>query len=256
MDLSLRYKLHINRDNLLTSEGPQTTMVHHRKSHQRAQALALVRERCDELVHALLQPAGAGPPRTRGEFDALETPWEGHLDPSEGQLDDERSQRKRQQLRSLSDHIMSLLPPASHCVEFGAGSGHLGLLVASLRPDCRVTLVEIKAHSCQSAERRIEGLGLTNVTVFEGSVDRFAQQGGEFDVAVGLHLCGLLTDAVIELATSRSAAVCVVPCCYGQLAGAVDHNRGGGGDRRRLPALGCVPHGAARRRHPGFPHGD
>ena len=38
----------------------------------------------------------------------------------------------------------------------------------------------------------------------------------EFDLALGLHTCGLLADAVLALAVKRRSSVCLVPCCYGQ----------------------------------------
>merc|ERR1711933_622272 len=50
------------------------------------------------------------------------------------------------------------------------------------------------------------------------AADFTAGKGGEFDLAVGLHTCGLLADAVLALAVRRGAGACLVPCCYGQLA--------------------------------------
>jgi len=42
-----------------------------------------------------------------------------------------------------------------HVVDFGSGSGHVGLLLAWLRPcDCFVTLLERKAYGCDQATRR------------------------------------------------------------------------------------------------------
>ena len=156
--------------------------------------------------------------------------------------------------------------PGDHVVEFGAGSGHLGLLLANSRPDCTVTLVEIKGWTCNFARDRVAALGVTNCKIFCGSVDEYAGTGDDFDVAVGLHCCGLLTDSVLELAAARClspyivhlhaclrvhmfggmpviyhfvshprslptnhsrAAVCLVPCCYGQIVSALDHQRGG-----------------------------
>ena len=122
---------------------------------------------------------------------------------------------------------LSLLQAGDHVVEFGAGSGHLGLLLASMRPDCSVTLCEIKEFTCAFARERVAALGLTNCNVFCGSVDGFAASGQPFQCAVGLHCCGLLTDSVLELSASRRAAVCLVPCCYGQLVSGEDHGRGG-----------------------------
>ena len=193
-----------------------------RKSQQRTEAIALVEKRASDLAVKHLERLSAinAPPTS-------DTPMEGDLDPSAGKLDEERSERKRQQIRSLAAHALTTISPGDHIVEFGAGQGHLGLLLAHLRPDCSVTLVEIKAHACEGARARVATLSLLNCAVYEGSVEAFALREEHFDCAVGLHLCGLLTDSVLELAMARRSSVCLVPCCYGQIFGTEDHQRGG-----------------------------
>ncbi|CAE7264527.1 gstcd [Symbiodinium natans] len=158
------------------------------------------------------------------------------LDPADGELDMGRASRKRAQVDCLASYALQMMEGATKVVEFGAGSGHLGLLLASQRPDCQVVLVEAKAYSADVASRRIEGTGIANCRVFHGTVDAFAATGEDFDLAVGLHLCGLLTDAVLGLARRRRAAACVVPCCYGQVATLKeDHQRGEGTAQRMHP---------------------
>ena len=150
------------------------------------------------------------------------------LDPAAGELDPERAARKRDQILSAAAYAVRLLRPNDCCVEFGSGQGHLGLLIACARPDVTVTLVEVKQYSCDGARTRMESLRLRNCSVFCGTVDEFAASGAALSCAVGLHLCGLLTDSVLELAIARAAAVALVPCCYGQLVGGTNHARGGG----------------------------
>ena len=87
------------------------------------------------------------------------------LDPSHGELDAGRSARKRQQLSSMVAHVLPLLRPGDVAVDFGAGSGHLGLLLAWLRPQCHVVLVERKEYSAVHGRRRIRDMGLTNCEV-------------------------------------------------------------------------------------------
>ena len=204
-------------------------VVFHKKSHR----LALQRERVFSAVDAVAT-AGCSDPATPPA--AISHEFCQGCDPAEGDLNLERAERKRQQLRSLASHVLSLsLPPSPKFVEFGSGSGHLGLLIASLRPDSSVVLVEIKQISCESAAARIASAGLTNCSIFHGSVDDFADSHSTFDVAIGLHLCGLLTDSVLELTTRRGALACIVPCCYGQLAGVENHDRGGGTAPRQWP---------------------
>jgi len=67
------------------------------------------------------------------------------------------------------------------------------------------------------ARERAERLRVDNCRVFHGTVDDFAATEEPFDLAVGLHTCGLLTDAVLSFAVRRGAAACVSPCCYGQV---------------------------------------
>eukprot|EP01126_Amoeba_proteus_P028750 TRINITY_DN2832_c0_g1_i3.p1 TRINITY_DN2832_c0_g1~~TRINITY_DN2832_c0_g1_i3.p1 ORF type:complete len:118 (-),score=17.15 TRINITY_DN2832_c0_g1_i3:494-847(-) len=59
------------------------------------------------------------------------------LDPSFGVLEN-RAKRKRLQINAMAAKILPYLEDyKSICVEFGAGSGHLGLLLAYLRALCR-----------------------------------------------------------------------------------------------------------------------
>lgn len=208
-------------------------MVRHvKKSHRRDAAISSAWEVVGQLATSL--PAVA---------DAMCLPcaeideWPAGLDPADGKLDERRDTRKKEQLASVAQHVLSLIETsgAQRVVEVGAGSGHLGLLIAHLRPHCHVVLVEIKEYSCEVARARISTLGLANASVAQGSLDEYAKRGESFDLIVGLHCCGLLTDAVLSLALSRRAAVCVVPCCYGQVVGDVDHERGAGTAPRMHP---------------------
>ena len=152
-----------------------------KKSHQRQIHIDLVDARTSHFRV----------PYVLGTEGAL-LPLSGALDPAAGELDLNRAFRKRAQISSTATHVLGLLRTGDHVVEFGAGSGHLGLLLATIRPDCSVTLVEIKEWTCNFAQNRANALALTNCKVFCGSVDDFAASGSDFDCAVGLHCCGLL----------------------------------------------------------------
>ena len=192
--------------------------VFKKKAQKRSDAIELVHSRVAALLDTV--PAASSAPPVSVDLS-------GTLDPAAGDLSEARAARKRAQIRSAAAHATRLLRTGDHCVEFGAGSGHLGLVVAAARPDVHVTLVEIKDGACERARRRLAELDIRNCAVFCGSVDDFAATGALIDCVLGLHLCGLLTDSVLELAVARRAAVCVVPCCYGQIVGAIDHARGG-----------------------------
>lgn len=196
-------------------------VVHQRKSHRRAAAVAAIDDQLAHIVDALPVTPQL-PPLSGIQMQGTS------LDPSAGELDEDRADRKRNQILSTASYALQLLRPGDHVVEFGAGQGHLGLLIAHARADVFVTLVEIKEYSCEGARQRVAALNMSNCTVFCGTVDDFAASGARLECAVGLHLCGLLTDSVLELAAARRAAVCLVPCCYGQIVGGTDHDRGGG----------------------------
>lgn len=202
-----------------------------KRSEQRQDALELVWRLTEHLVKAELeQSASSAPPSCVDEIDWAKVPP--GLNPADGDLDEERAGRKRDQIASLAGYCLAskaMATAGAHVVEFGSGSGHLGILLAYLRPDANVVLVEKQSYGCGLARRRLEALGIPNCEVFEGTVDDFANTGRPFDLAVGLHTCGLLADAVLNLAVSRGAAYCVCPCCYGQVAMQIDdHDRGQG----------------------------
>eukprot|EP00929_Paragymnodinium_shiwhaense_P005604 TRINITY_DN10780_c0_g1_i2.p1 TRINITY_DN10780_c0_g1~~TRINITY_DN10780_c0_g1_i2.p1 ORF type:complete len:365 (+),score=51.62 TRINITY_DN10780_c0_g1_i2:107-1201(+) len=208
-----------------------------RRSEQRQVALELVWRLTEDLVKAELAQSAASSPSRVDELDWKSVPP--GLDPADGDLDDDRAKRKRDQIASLAGYCLAsaaMDTKAATVVEFGAGSGHLGILLAYLRPDANVVLVECQSHGCGRARRRVEALGISNCEVFEGTVDAFANTGRPFDLAVGLHTCGLLADAVLNLAVSRGAAYCVCPCCYGQVAMLNnEHDRGQGTSVRMHP---------------------
>ena len=52
-------------------------------------------------------------------------------------------------------------------VDFCAGGGHVGLLVAHLHPSVTVHLVENKEESLANAAQRISTLNLSNVKLFQ-----------------------------------------------------------------------------------------
>lgn len=198
-----------------------------RRSEQRRAALDLVGNYTAGLLEAEMEQLSSPP--------LCDVQWAPGLDPADGKLDPERAERKRSQVSSLAAHALEMMAPGARVVEFGAGTGHLGLLLAHLRSDVTVVLVETREGSTVVAAERAGLLQLENCRVFHGSVDEFAATEEPFDLAVGLHTCGLLTDAVLTLAVRRGAAACISPCCYGQVVGLEDHDRGEGVVSRAQP---------------------
>jgi hypothetical protein len=94
--------------------------------------------------------------RTRDDMDGY-IDWSKihpELNPStagNGNLPENRAARKRMQIGSILSWLDPLLPPGGTCVDFCAGSGHLGLVVAAARPDCTVVILEKKQLHCDLA---------------------------------------------------------------------------------------------------------
>jgi hypothetical protein len=132
-----------------------------------------------------------------------------------------RAARKRQQMGSLVRYVRLVYRDGDTVVEFGAGAGHLGIILAFMFPTIHVVLVEPREISVNQAKERIECLGLSNCEVHHGMVDSFAEQltkiGKSFQLGVSLHSCGFLTDQSFQLCAKHCAGYVLCPCCYGQV---------------------------------------
>lgn len=175
----------------------------------------------------------------------------------EGQLSDvKRATRKEHQIRSIFRCVLSLLPTDVEqkkadykytIVDFGGGSGHLGIPLALFLPSYRVIVVDLsekrlqllhrKAKQCSvesmdsavgAAEERstpnnslspciLEACqGVPNLFTFYGAVEAFHET---FEMAVALHLCGEATDVALrKCGHVKAQALVVAPCCVGKLS--------------------------------------
>jgi hypothetical protein len=143
------------------------------------------------------------------------------LHPEAGELNNERAVRKKFQISSLLQYAyLEIAYQLQHktelvVVDIGAGSGHVGLVLAYLFPDIHVYLCERKDYSIQIALQRIQECNLTNVSINSDDISRLSEL--QFDVAVSLHSCGKLTDVALRLCHQNKASFVLVPCCYGQI---------------------------------------
>ncbi|XP_023025203.1 glutathione S-transferase, C-terminal domain containing [Leptinotarsa decemlineata] len=144
-------------------------------------------------------------------FDWSNVPIEAN--PNGGALPKKRASRKCEQLENLAKAVIKLASDKEYkIVDFCSGSGHLGILLAVLLPNCEIVLVENKERSLLRAKERIQKLNLPNVTIVQSNLDYFL---GSFDIGVALHACGVATDLVIQNCIYRRAHFVVCPCCYG-----------------------------------------
>ena len=160
------------------------------------------------------------------------------LDPKAGDLPSHKLERKRQQIDNLRALVASVVKDGDVIVEFGAGGGHVGLVLAAVFPKCSVILLDRKRHSLARAQRRASEIGLTNVGTYYGDVCEFDLP---FNVGVALHFCGFLTDLAQQKCVEAGAAYVLCPCCYGKIgmeAIVADHGGSGAGGVRAEGAGG------------------
>ena len=151
-----------------------------------------------------------------------------------GELHDKpnRVQKKRLQLQSMIDIInleiqmieeKNIEQKPITIIEFGCGSGHLGILLAYLYPKYKIILNECKEYSVQNCQQRIAKSMLSNIEIYNCDVRSLPpfqfmnKDNGNIFIGVGLHTCGLLCDIILKLMKEHEYQFVIVPCCYGQL---------------------------------------
>jgi hypothetical protein len=134
-------------------------------------------------------------------------------DPSAALRDEDR--QKARELAVVLDEIARIAPRAGTLVDAAAGKGAVGL--AALE-----TVLDPKAWRVVAIERdarRMEVARSAGVETHACDVADPAAWPDEPTLVVGLHACGLATDAILERAIAvRAVHVLLVPCCYGGFA--------------------------------------
>lgn len=136
------------------------------------------------------------------------------FDAGPNELPKKRLQRKYEQLENLCKATLKLAKSGDKIVDFCAGTAHLGILVAYLRQDCRIIILENKEESLNRAKLRVEKLNLHNIDFYQCNLDYFK---GNFDIGLSLHACGVATDLVIQHCLHVNAIFISCPCCYGSI---------------------------------------
>ena len=126
-------------------------------------------------------------------------------------------------------------------VDIGGGRRDLALAVAFTRPAAAVTVVDVNAGALAAGRQRCQAAGLANVRFLERSVEALDlaetlaelgagpgaggggrardDSGGEGRGAgdlllLGLHACGGLSDAILQLAADRGCSFLLCTCCF------------------------------------------
>lgn len=159
--------------------------------------------------------------RSRGVGSRWESSPTGGLAPA-------RAARKRQQIESIAGALRAVVDAFARgdskpdrrlrVVDFGSGSGNIGLALAWLFPSIDFVLVDIRPMSIKLVKDRARAACLENVTAVVA--DAIGYNPGSFDVGIAVHACGALTDhAQMRCIASRAEAYILCPCCIGKIKG-------------------------------------
>ena len=129
--------------------------------------------------------------------------------------------RKRQQLQTLLGALPPLVAQARRIVDVGAGSGHFTRL--SARHFARESLgLEqnpervARAHSRAQSEARDGSHAPAQFAVIDAIREPLVLQAD--DLAIGLHACGELGDALVRAVAHSGAELALVSCCLQKIS--------------------------------------
>lgn len=168
-----------------------------------------------ERILKVLDEAGIAPVYDSHPSDDLKISWSSYplaFSPQGGELPAKRLERKCQQLENIVSAVKEVARDGDIIVDFCAGGGHVGIVLAYCLPNCKILFVENSETSLIRAYKRVECLGIHNVQFFQSNLDYFQ---GYFNVGVCLHACGVATDLVLQKCINQGAAFVCCPCCYG-----------------------------------------
>jgi len=155
--------------------------------------------------------------------------------------------KKRPQVRwfvARAREVLAQLPPAPApplIVDVCGGRGGLGLALAAALPCARVLVLDASPPAVAAGARAAAAAGLSNLAFLAAALPlaggaaalREAAGGAAPALLLGLHACGGLTDLIVDLARSLSAAFCVAPCCFTKHGGVAGGEGAWGADCAR-----------------------
>jgi hypothetical protein len=130
------------------------------------------------------------------------------------------SSRKREQLSSLLGALPALAAPAARIVDVGAGSGHFTRLAASHFSRAALGL-ERNPERVESASTRALAQGGDAALFAEFAVIDAGREPlllRSDDLAIGLHACGELGDALVSAVAESGADLALVSCCLQKIS--------------------------------------
>jgi hypothetical protein len=120
-------------------------------------------------------------------------------------------------------------PTELHLLDIGGGRGDLANAVAAFfaQPQIQkhvcahVTVIDINQPSLEAGKARAEASDLQSYMSYvycdlgeKHEVEKLLSERKKVDLVFGLHCCGGLAEAAVELAIASCAAFCVSTCCF------------------------------------------
>ncbi|MCL1123720.1 methyltransferase [Shewanella surugensis] len=123
--------------------------------------------------------------------------------------------RKWQQITAFTQALPdSLFYPALPVIEWCAGKGHLGRLIAQTK-NVSVTSLEWQAELCEAGEAFAQKWALPQHFICTDAFKESGQYIAQKQSAVALHACGDLHVRLLHLATqAQTQQIAISPCCY------------------------------------------
>jgi hypothetical protein len=131
--------------------------------------------------------------------------------------------RKRMQISSILNLMKRFLNEQDRTknvkvLDLCGGRGDLALFLAHKFPHWTITIMDRNKEALSQAVYRADMLGLRNLTVRQ--VDLFDLNVGSaesWDVVIGLHACGSLTEIILSKFRTRAKHLLVATCCFGKM---------------------------------------
>ena len=113
-----------------------------------------------------------------------------------------------------------------HLVDVGGGRGDLALAVVAFfnhetNHKVHVTVLDVNESSLKAGKERAEAAKLSRYLSFvlcdladSAQVQQFRSKTTQYDLVFGLHCCGGVAEAAVELALTCHASFCVSTCCF------------------------------------------
>jgi len=125
------------------------------------------------------------------------------------------SQRKQLQLSALLGSLGSLVADARRIVDVGAGSGHFTRLSAQ-HFDREALGLERNPERVARAKKRVGTEFKATFAVVDALRDGLQLRAD--DLAIGLHACGELGDALVQAVAESGADLALVSCCLQKIS--------------------------------------